>query len=148
MNDDLVIYYEDRVTEEQVDNHFITFYENYISVYNVADNKTYILNSNPSYVKERKGNAKLAYECIAKKIFSFKNPSSVVVTGCYVDYDERKVYATIQATNGFGALTTSDYRLYEIGGYYFMDEYSHNYSTNINLDELNEKLQSYVVKSR
>ncbi len=25
-----------------------------------------------------------------------------------------------------------------------MDEYSHNYSTNIDLDELNQKLQSYV----
>ena len=41
-------------------------------------------------------------------------------------------------------MTTEDYKLYEIAGSYFISEYSHNYSTNINLEELNQKLQAYV----
>ena len=66
------------------------------------------------------------------------------VTSCYVDYETKEVFATIQATNGFGGMTTEDYKLYEIAGSYFISEYSHNYSTNINLEELNQKLQAYV----
>ena len=38
----------------------------------------------------------------------------------------------------------ADYKLYEINGSYYITEYSHNYSTNVDLSELNQKLQAYV----
>ena len=103
---------------------------------------------NTTYEKAQKGNAKTAYVYIAKQIFDYKVPDSVKVTQCYVDYDEKIVYATIQASNSFGGTVSKEYKLYMIGNYYYMDEYSHNYSTNIDLDELNQKLQNYVSNGR
>lgn len=139
----LVIDYEDQITNERVDNYTIAFNVDSITLFNAANNQTYVMTSNPAYSKVQKGNAKLAYECIAKQINTFKNPSSVVVTGCYVDYAEKVVYARIQATNGFGGTISTDYKLYEAAGYYHITESSYNYSTNIDLDELNNKLQTY-----
>ena len=90
----------------------------------------------------------MAYVYIAKHIFDYKVPNSVKVTQCYVDYDEKTVYATIQASNSFGGTVSQEYKLYMLGNSYYMDEYSHNYSTNIDLDELNQKLQNYVSNGR
>ena len=140
----LVIGYQDKITEDKTDNFVITFNTNSITVESKIENKTYTLELNENYDKTQKGNAKTAYVYIAKHIFDYKVPSSVKVTQCYVDYDERIVYATIQASNSFGGTNTDEYKLYMIGNSYYMDEYSHNYSTNIDLTELNQKLQSYV----
>ena len=122
----------------------ISFNSNSLSVYNKNNGSTYQLTLDTSYDKVQKGNAKLAYIYIAKKIFSFKYPASVKVTVCHVDYETKTVYATIQATNGFGGTNNTDYKLYEVNGKYYITEYSHNYSTNIDLTELNQKLQAYV----
>ena len=46
--------------------------------------------------------------------------------------------------HGFGGTNNTDYKLYEVNGKYYITEYSHNYSTNIDLTELNQKLQAYV----
>ena len=143
-DDKLIIGYQDKLTEDKTDNFIITFKETKIVVQNEINNITYELSMNEEYSKVQKGNAKLAYVCIAKKIFSFKYPGSVQVTSCYVDYEEQVVYATIQATNGFGGTNNTDYKLYEINGSYYITEYSHNYSTNVDLSELNQKLQAYV----
>ena len=143
-DDKLVIGYEDKLTEEKTDNFVITFDKNKISVENKINSTTYELSMSQGHDKVQKGNAKLAYIYIAKKIFSFKYPGSVMVTSCYVDYEEKVVYATIQATNGFGGTNNTDYKLYEVNGSYYITEYSHNYSTNIDLSELNQKLQAYV----
>lgn len=143
-NGKLVIGYEDKITEEKTDNFVITFGEHTITVANKIYNSTYVLSLNDNYDKVQKGNARLAYIYIAKKIFTFKNPSSVEVTACHVDYETRTVYATIRATNSYGGIVSEDYKLYESGGKYYITEYEHNYSTNIDLDELNEKLQAYV----
>ena len=140
----LIIGYEDKITEEKTDNFIISFKQNGISISNEINNKTYELPYNASYAKVQKGNAKLAYIYIAKQIFSFKYPASVKVTSCYVDYETKEVYATIQATNGFGGTNNTDYKLYETNGSYYITEYSHNYSTNVDLTELNEKLQALV----
>ena len=68
------------------------------------------------------------------------------VTLCYFDCEEKVAYVTIQATNGFGGTNNTDYKLYEIGGRYYIDEYSHSYNwSNVDLDELNEKLQAFVA---
>lgn len=141
----LIIGYQDQITEEETDNFIITFDQNSISVLNKNDNKTYTLNMNPNYHKVQKGNAKTAYIYIAKKILSFKAPNSVKVTQCYVDYETETVYATIMAANSFGGNTATEYKLYESLGQYYITDYSHNYSTNIDLDELNQKLQNYVA---
>ena len=140
----LIIGYEDRLTEEKTDNFVITFNENKIEVQNKINKKNYYLSINEGYSKVQKGNAKLAYVYIAKKVFDFKNPGSVKVTSCYVDYENKVVYAAIQATNGYGALTTTKYKLYEVGGRCYITEENLNYSTNIDLTELNQKLQEYV----
>ena len=140
----LVIGYQDKITEDKTDNFVISFNTKSITVESKIENKTYTLELNENYNKTQKGNAKTAYVYIAKHIFDYKVPSSVKVTQCYVDYDEKIVYATIQASNSFGGTVTNEYKLYMIGNNYYMDEYSHNYSTNIDLDELNQKLQSYV----
>ena len=144
-NNTLVIGYQDKLTEDKTDNFVISFAENSISVDSLVDNKTYTLSMNTSYSKARKGNAKLAYVYIAKQVFKFKNPSSVKITSCYVDYDDKVVYATVQASNNLGGTVTTEYKLYEVAGSYYMTEYSYNYSTNINLTELNQKLKSYVA---
>ena len=143
-NNKLVIGYEDKITEERTDNFVITFNEDCISVESKVENKTYTLKLNSNYSKTRKDNAKTAYIYLAKNVFSFKVPSSVKVTQCYVDYEEKIVYATLQASNSFGGTVTTEYKLYTSGGKYYMDEYSHSYSSNIDLTELNEKLKNYV----
>jgi len=143
-NGNLVIGYEDTITEEKTDNFSITFNETGITVLNKINNNTYNLSLNSEYDKVQKGNAKLAYICIAKKIFEFKVPDSVKVTNCHVDYEDQTVYATIQATNGFGGTVNTDYKLYESAGKYYIVEYSHNYASNVDLVELNQKLQDYV----
>lgn len=140
----LVIGYKDKLTEDRTDNFFISFHENSISVENKNNGITYTLTLNANYDKVQKGNAKTAYVYIAKHIFDYKVPSSVKVTQCYVDYDEKIVYATIQASNSFGGTISEKYKLYMIGNSYYIDEYSHSYSTNIDLTELNQKLQNYV----
>lgn len=140
----LIIGYEDRLTEDKTDNFVITFAENKIIVQNKIENTTYELSMNQGYSRVQKGNAKLAYIYIAKKIFNFKAPGSVKVTSCYVDYESEVVYATIQATNGYGGSNNTDYKFYEVNGTYYMTEYNHNYSTNVDLSELNRKLQAYV----
>ena len=61
-----------------------------------------------------------------------------------MDYQEKAVYATIQATNGFGGTTNTAYKFYEINGQYYMEETSSDFPTNINITELNQKLQNYV----
>ena len=143
--DDLIIGYQDKLTEDKTDNFVINFNSSGLSVYNKNNSTTYQLTIDTNYDKVQKGNAKLAYVYIAKKIFSFKYPGSVKVTVCHVDYETKTVYATIQATNGFGGTNNTDYKLYESNGRYYITEYSHNYSTNIDLTELNQKLQSYVA---
>ncbi len=143
-DDKLIVGYEDKLTEDKTDNFVITFNEKQITVQNKINNTTYELSMSQGYEKVQKGNAKLAYVYIAKKIFSFKYPGSVKITSCYVDYETKVVYATIQATNGFGGTNNTDYKLYEVNGSYYITEYNHNYSTNIDLSELNQKLQAYV----
>ena len=144
-DNNLIIGYQDQITEEKTDNFIITFDQNSIAVLNKNDNKTYTLNMDPDYHKVQKDNAKTAYIYIAKKILSFKAPNSVKVTQCYVDYETKTVYATIMAANSYGGNTATEYKLYESLGQYYMTDYSHSYSTNIDLDELNQKLQNYVA---
>ena len=144
----LSIGYGDKITKAETENYLIFFVANGINVYCKINNKNYTMQINNSVTKVEKGNAKLAYECIAKKIDLFKNPSSVVVSQCYVDHEEKIVYATIQGTNGFGGTVTNKYKLYELSGYYFIDEIEHGYvNTNIDLEELNKKLMAYVSAS-
>ena len=143
----LIIGYQDNITEEKTDNFVITFNKDSISVYNKNDNITYKLESNSNYDKVQEGNAKMAYIYIAKKIFWFSNPSSINVTYCYVDYEEKIVYFTIQKPNGFGGTTDEYYRVYEINGKYHMTEgYKIGCSnrTNIDLDELKQKLKQFI----
>ena len=144
-NNALVIGYQDKITEDKTDNFVISFEENGISVQNKIDGKTYALSLNANYDKVQKGNAKLAYVCIAKQVFNFKNPSSVKITQCYVNYSSKIVYATIQATNSYGGTVTEQYALYESDGQYNIVKYSNSYSSNIDLKELNNKLQQYVA---
>ena len=143
-DNNLIIGYQDKITEDKTDNFVITFNENSITLLNTNNNQTYTLDltTKSGIVK---GNAKTAYIHIAKHIFNYYVPSSVKVTQCYVDYDAKVVYATIQAPNKLGGIVSTEYKLYEFGGKYYMDEYSHNYSTNIDLDELNQRLQKYVA---
>ena len=147
-NNKLVIGYEDKLTEDKTDNFVIMFNTSSITIESIIENKTYTLDLNTTYEKAQKGNAKTAYVYIAKQIFNYKVPDSVRVTQCYVDYDEKIVYATIQASNSFGGTVSEKYKFYMIGNYYYKDEYSHNYPTNIDLDELNQKLQNYVSNGR
>lgn len=143
-DDKLVIGYEDKLTEDRTDNFIIAFDEDRILVENLINGSDYKLMMSQGYDKVQKGNAKLAYIYIAKQIFDFKYPGSVKVTSCYVDYESKDVYATIQATNGFGGTNNTDYKLYERNGHYYIVEYDHSYSTNVDLTELNQKLQAYV----
>ena len=142
----LIIGYKDKITEEGTDNFVISFNTDSISVKNKIDGINYNLTANKNYDKVQEGNAKTAYIYIAKNIFLFKAPNSVTITQCYVEYEEKVVYATIQATNGFGGTNNTKYKLYEIDGQYFIEEFNHDYyDTNIELTELNQKLQSYVA---
>lgn len=140
----LVIGYEDTITREKTDNFVITFEKDHISVENLIDKKTYVMQQDPDFAKVEKGNAQYAYYCLAKNINYFKNPSAVRVTGCHVDYDEHVVYAVIESTNSYGGIVSADYKLYESEGRYYIEEYNHNYSTNIDLEELNTKLATLV----
>lgn len=139
----LIIGYKDKISEETTDNYIVTFNSNSITIYSKINSKTYFMSSNTDFEKIVRGNAKKAYIYIAKKIFSFKYPSSVKITKCHVTGDI--VYARIQATNGFGGTINSNYKLYESNGYYYISETSEVFDTNIDLDELNQKLQNYVI---
>ena len=139
----VVIGYQDKLTEEQVDNFVITFEESGISVYNKNNKIKYELDMVKDYNKVVKGNARKAYIYIAKQIFDFKYPASVTVTACEVSGDI--VYATIQAQNGFGGTNNTTYMFYELSGKYYISESSKTISTNVNLSELNSKLQAYVA---
>lgn len=145
-----VIGYEDDITEEKTDNFLITFNKDRITVKNKNDNKTYELKYNKTIAKTEKDNAKNAYVYFAKNILNFKYPNSVKVTQCYVNNENNEtyeIYATVQASNGFGGTTNTKYWLYEIDGCYYIDEYTHNYTntTNIDLDELNQKLSEFLA---
>lgn len=143
----VIIGYKDQITSEEKDNFIVGFNESNITVENKNDKKTYEFTLDENTPKVKKGNAKTAYYCIAKKIFDFRYPASVKVTQCYVE-DDGYVYATIQAMNGYGATNNRKYRLYSIGDYYSISEYPHLYDgSNIYLDELNEKLAA-LVKSK
>ena len=141
----LIIGYQDKLTDEKTENFIITFKENSILVESYVDNEFYEMNlcDNNKIVK---GNAKMAYVYIGKKIFSFKAPNSVQITKCHVDAVEEIVYFTAQASNSFGGSIETEYKIYKIGDYYFIEEYANRYSTNVDLDELNRKLQEYVAK--
>lgn len=144
-NNNLIIGYEDTLTEERTNNFIITFGESEITVLNENNNKTYVLSLDKDYDKVQKGNARLAYIYIAKRIFDFKNPDSIKITCCCVNYETKKVYATIQATNSYGGTINTDYVFYESNGKYYFEKYSHDYSSNIDLSELNQKLQEYIA---
>lgn len=144
----LVIGYQDKITEEKTDNFVIAFHKDSITVQNKNNDKEYRLDRDKDYVSVEKGNAKLAYVYIAKRVFDFNIPNSVVVTACAVDYETKTVYATIQANNSYGGAVAKQYKLYETNNQYYMEEYSHNYSTNIDLEELNQKLQAYVSSGK
>ena len=141
----LVIGYEDKITNDQTDNFVIDFYEDHITVKNKNNDTEYRLDRDHTFEAVVKGNAKLAYVYLAKKVFSFKYPASVQVTSCYVDCKTKIVYVTIQATNGFGGTNNTKYKLYEQNGQYFIEEYSHSQPTNVDLEELNQKIQAYVA---
>lgn len=97
--------------------------------------------------KVEKGNAKLAYICIAKKIYNFKNPESVKVIQCYVEHKTKTVYATILASNGFGGTIKTKYILWknDATDSYYIGENQHSYNdSNIDLDELNKRLKIFI----
>lgn len=66
-----------------------------------------------------------------------------------MDYDTKIVYATIQATNSFDGYINTDYAFGEENGSYYCYDLSgeldlSGYTTNVDLAELNEKLQDYI----
>lgn len=148
--DKLVIGYEDDVTNEEKDNFVITYKENSILVSNKIDNSTYSLNLNADFVKIQKGNAKRAYEYIAKNIMKFDSPILIQATKCYVDYDSGMVYATlVHSYLGVQIETVGTYKFYEVDGVYYVANYYGTIErTNVDIDELNNKLYSYVSSKK
>lgn len=134
----LIIGYQDRETAEKTDNYLITFRENGVTVWNNNDSTGYFLDRDPSFDGVQKGNARLAYNCLSKSLSSFDRPDTVEITGCYVDYGTKIVYAVIRYTDQSGRIRKHTYRLYEQNGQYTMEEYEHSYSSNVDLDELNQ----------
>ena len=142
----LVIGYGDKITHEKTDNFVITFGDYKLTLESKIDGKTYELTYDQEYTKVEEGKAKYAYVCIAKKIFTFNYPESVKVIFCYVTTNNETCYATIQYTNSSGVTNNVEFKLYEKNGVYYITEYDHNYtSSNIDVDELNERLQNYVA---
>ncbi len=141
----LVIGYQDAATEEKKDNFRISFSENSLTLKNLINSKTYTLNRVKDYEKVVKGSAKLAYDYLAKKILDFKSPKTVKVTQCMVDNEKKYVYAVIEGENTYGGNTKTLYRLYEKNGSIRMEEITYqSVSTNIDVDELNQKLKTYL----
>lgn len=146
-NENAIIGYKDQITEDKTDNYIISFKESSIHLENLINNKSYDLFLDKTTEKVEKGNAKIAYIYIAKKIYDFKNPESVKVLQCYVNHKTKTVYATIQATNGFGGTIKNKYMLWknETTDSYYISENQHSYNdSNIDLDELNKRLKNYT----
>lgn len=146
-NEKAVIGYQDQITEEKTDNYLISFKESSIHLENLINNKSYDLFLDSTTPKVEKGNAKLAYICIAKKIYNFKNPESVKVIQCYVEHKTKTVYATILASNGFGGTIKTKYILWknDATDSYYIGENQHSYNdSNIDLDELNKRLKTFI----
>ncbi|MCI6443625.1 MAG: hypothetical protein MR844_01625 [Clostridia bacterium] len=143
----IVIGYEDQITETKTDNYVISYDKSSILVENLNNNTFYNLTLDTTVEKIQRGNAKLAYIYIAKNIYKFKNPGSVKVSQCYVEYSTKKVYVTIQAMNSFGGVIKTKYVLWKndtTDSYYIIeDQHSYNYS-NVDLNELNNKLENYL----
>ena len=62
-----------------------------------------------------------------------------------MDQNSKSAYAVIKYLNEYGVEVTADYKLYESDGKYYITEYEHTYSTNIKVDELNEKSMSVSI---
>lgn len=143
----IVIGYKDQITEAKTDNYVISYNQSSILVQNLNNNTFYNLSLDATVEKIQRGNAKLAYIYIAKNIYKFKNPGSVTVSQCYVEYSTKKVYVTIQAMNSFGGVIKTKYALWKndtTDSYYIIeDQHSYNYS-NVDLNELNSKLKNHI----
>ena len=143
----IIIGYKDKITAEKTDNYAISYEQSSICVENLNNGIFYNLVLDNTIAKIEKGNAKLAYIYIAKNIYGFKNPNSVEVTQCYVEYRTKTVYATIQGMNTYGGTIQTKYKLWkrESTDSYYITENNHSYQTrNIDIDELNKKLKYYI----
>ena len=140
----LVVGYVDKKTEKKTENFLISFNKDSISLFNLNDGESYVLSLDTTFDKIEKGNARLAYIYIANKIFTFLEPSAIKITRCYVDHDKKIVYATVKSPDSYGNYDATDYKFYEKNSSFYMEKCSYDHSTNINLSELNTRLQNYV----
>ena len=145
LDEKLIISYQDKITKEKTENFTIKFYANSIVLYNKTNNTNYELKRDVTFDHEVKDNARTAFIYFAKTISTFKAPETVKVKECHVDQNSKSAYAVIKYLNEYGVEVTADYKLYESDGKYYITEYEHTYSTNIKVDELNEKIQSFIA---
>ena len=143
-NHKMIVGYQDRVTNEKTDNYEITFFANSILVYSLIESKTYTLSRNLTYPRVVRDSAKMAYEYIARIVQNFKDPQTLVIRQCHVYSDEGYVVFESSAANSVGGIVIKTYKVTKVGNYYSATEISSNTNSNIDVDELNEKIQAYI----
>lgn len=142
INDKLVIGFKDKITEVKTDNYEITYTNSGMILNNLIENKVYNMTLDTTYQKEIKGNAKMAYEYIASIIRQYTNPQSVVILRCEVKNE--MVYIYSEASNQVGGKVQNYYVIMKVGNNYYINETSLFTNNNIDLEELNTRLQSFL----
>ena len=142
----LVIGYESIITEDQTDNFLINFKENEITVFSYVENKTYNMKRSTTYTPPAlKDNAKNAYIYLANVISNFYDPRSVVVNQCEYNALAESCYVSISAANRVGGTLAKTYWIDKFNGSYTIHEWPYGVdSSNVDINELNQKLQEYI----
>lgn len=141
----LIIGYKNKITEDKTDNFLINFKENEIIVFSYITNATYNMIRSSTYNRPiRKDNAKNAYIYIANIIDDFYDPRSVVINQCQYNASLESCYFSVSAANRVGGTVRNSYYIIKFDGSYSMNEWPYDITSNVNIKELNQKLQEYV----
>jgi len=138
----LYVGFKDVITEIKTDNYEISFIKEGMVLTNLIDNITNVFIFDENSQVQIRDNARKAYEAIASVINQFNNPRSVVILRAYVRGDVVNIY--VSARNSFGAERLNYYSVTKLGSNYTLRESTSFSINNIDLDELNSKLKTFV----
>ena len=142
----LIIGYQNKETDQKIENFRVSFYSDHILLYSFIENKTYTLMRDPDNNGMVKGYAKRAYDWISSFVSYIHSADNGVsnfeAEWCYVT--DESVYCSLSWRDGEGTLVKGKYRFYKENGSLMYETTTYTYDSNINITELNNKLLNYL----
>jgi hypothetical protein len=146
-NQKMIIGYQNKKTEQKIENFRVSFYSDHILLYSFIENKTYTLIKDTNDTGMEKGNSKRAYNWISSFVTHISSTDANLLTfkveWCYVT--DISIYCSLSWEDGNGTLVQKKYRFYAEGETLMYETTSYSYDSNINVRELNDMLQYYIV---